>query len=119
MAVHLDDGSRWHCVGFPAFPGVGMGCFSHRDQLTEVASATVSSDFTPGGLFGDTAASVGPGAHQLVLSPVGFAPVRMEAPDGRVSFFPRATCRVTASDGRHGVGWLEWNLPQASQESSD
>jgi len=112
MAVHLDDGSRWHSAATPAFPGFGMGCFSRDGLLTEITSITTSANVTPEGLFGDTAEQVEPGGHRLVLSPVGFAPVRMEAPDGRVSFFPRATCRVSASDGRRGIGWLEWNLPQ-------
>jgi hypothetical protein len=112
MAVHLDDGSRWHVAGVPVMPGVGMGCFSRDGHVTEVAGATVTADVTPRGLFGDTTARVDPGGHELVLSPVGFAPVRLDAPDGRVSFFPRATCRVTTADGRRGVGWLEWNLPQ-------
>jgi hypothetical protein len=72
----------------------------------------VTADITPRGLFGETTARVEPGGHELVLTPAGFGPVRLEAPDGRVSFFPRASCRVTAADGRRGVGWLEWNLPQ-------
>ena len=112
MAVHLDDGSRWHSAATPAFPGVGMGCFSHDGIVTEVTSITASSDFTPDGLFGDTTQSIEPGRHHLVLTPVSFAPVLLESPDGRLSFFPRATCRVSASDGRQGIGWLEWNLPQ-------
>ena len=112
MAVHLDDGSRWHSAAIPAFPGVGMGCFSRDGQVTEIASIMASAGITPEGLFGDTAESVEPGGHELVLSPVGFAPVRLESPDGKVSFFPRATCRVSASDGRRGIGWMEWNIPQ-------
>ena len=31
------------------------------------------------------------------------------SPDGRVSHFPRAMCRVTTSDGRSGLAWVEWN----------
>jgi hypothetical protein len=112
MAVHLDDGSRWHSAAITAVPGTGMGCFSRDGQVTEIASITASATHTARGLFGDTTEEVQPGGHRLVLSPVSFAPVRMEAADGRVSFFSRATCRVTASDGRHGVGWMEWNIPQ-------
>jgi hypothetical protein len=29
-----------------------------------------------------------------------------------VSHFPRAMCRARSSDGRSGVGWMEWNLNQ-------
>jgi hypothetical protein len=113
MAVHLDDGSHWHSAATPAFPGVGMGCFSRDGQVTEIESVSASAGLTADGLFGETTNAVEPGGHRLVLAPVSFAPVRLEAPDGRVSFFPRATCRVSASDGRRGIGWLEWNLPQS------
>ena len=34
------------------------------------------------------------------------------APDGRVSHFPRAMCRLQGADGRGGLGWLEWNRSQ-------
>jgi hypothetical protein len=114
MAVHLDDGSHWHSAAISAIPGVGMGSFSRDGELTEISAATASADFNPEGLFGDTTETVEPGGHELVLSPVGFGPVRMDAADGRVSFFPRATCRVSTSDGRQGVGWMEWNTPQVS-----
>jgi hypothetical protein len=36
----------------------------------------------------------------------------MEAPDGRVSFFPRAMATFRTGDGRCGVGWIEWNTNQ-------
>jgi hypothetical protein len=49
---------------------------------------------------------------ELVVEPVAFAPVELVADDGRVSRFPRAWCRFTASDGRTGHGWTEWNQPQ-------
>jgi len=39
----------------------------------------------------------------------GHAPVRLTADDGRVSYFPRAWVAVTTSDGRTGIGWVEWN----------
>ena len=35
-----------------------------------------------------------------------------QAPDGRLSLFPRAMCRVHAADGRSGSGWVEWNRVQ-------
>ncbi len=47
----------------------------------------------------------------LEVEPVAFSPVLLEAPDGRVSRFPRAWCRFTTADGRTGHGWTEWNQP--------
>lgn len=110
MAVHLDDGSRWHSAAVPAYPGAGTGYFQLDGAVTEVSAVSAASTFTPDGLFGGTTVLIEPGGHTLSLSPVGFAPVRMDADDGRVSFFPRATCQVTTSDGRSGIGWVEWNL---------
>jgi hypothetical protein len=110
MAVHLDDGSHWHSAAVPAYPGNGTGYVQLAGAVTELSSADAASSFTPDGLFGPTTVRVEPGGHVLDLSPVAFAPVRMESGDGRVSFFPRATCRVTTADGRAGIGWVEWNL---------
>ncbi len=44
--------------------------------------------------------------------PRAFGPLLLDAPDGRVSHFPRAMCDVTTSDGRRGTAWVEWNLNQ-------
>lgn len=49
---------------------------------------------------------------QLEIDPVAFAPVLLTGPEGQLTRFPRALCRYTASDGRTGVGWTEWNQPQ-------
>ena len=40
---------------------------------------------------------------------IAFGPLLLTAPDGRISQFPRAMCRVRARDGRAGTGWVEWN----------
>lgn len=112
LAVHLDDGSHWHAASVPAYPGAGTGYFQRGGAVTEITSAEAASSFTAEGLFGTTTVRIEPGSHVLDLSPVAFAPVRMDSDDGRVSFFPRATCQVSTADGRKGIGWVEWNLPR-------
>jgi hypothetical protein len=47
----------------------------------------------------------------LTATPVAFAPIRLDAPDGRWGRFPRGLCRFDAADGRTGWGWTEWNRP--------
>jgi hypothetical protein len=47
----------------------------------------------------------------FTTEPIGHAPVLLVAPDGRETRFPRAMCRYTASDGRTGTGWTEYNWP--------
>ena len=49
---------------------------------------------------------------ELAVTPLAFGALRLQAPDGRVSLFPRAMCSVRAADGREGRGWVEWNRVQ-------
>ena len=41
-----------------------------------------------------------------------FGAMLLEAPDGRISHFPRAMCRVRTAEGVEGLGWVEWNRNQ-------
>ncbi|MCC5951718.1 MAG: hypothetical protein JJU45_06435 [Acidimicrobiia bacterium] len=52
------------------------------------------------------------GERRARATPVGWAPVRLDAPDGRRTHLPRAMCRFEADDGDIGVGWLELNQLQ-------
>jgi hypothetical protein len=116
MAGWLDDGTRFH----------GTSVDLHGTELYGTGYLQVPDG--PGGFRRDgidvvghqepLAASglPGPGRWQvgeldLAVEPVAFAPVGLGAPDGRFSRFPRAWCRFTATDGRTGHGWVEWNQP--------
>jgi hypothetical protein len=110
-AGQLDDGTRFHGVEFrpPDAPPLGVGYVQPPgSDLTELDRVTASEEVGADGLI--VAAELGLG-EDLVLSvePLGWGPLRLEAPDGRVSMFPRAMCRIAARDGRTGVAWLEWN----------
>ena len=110
-AGHLDDGTRFHGVDFrlPDAPQIGVGYLQPPDgALVELDRVTASEDVGPEGLI--TAAEIGYGDElALTVTPLAFGPLRLEAPDGRISEFPRAMCRVVAADGRAGVAWVEWN----------
>jgi hypothetical protein len=76
-----------------------------------------SEDVADDGLITRASIACGPGLDgegdiELEVEPLAFGALRLEAPDGRVSHFPRAMCRVRAADGRAGVGWVEWNRNQ-------
>ena len=75
--------------------------------VVEVDAVGASEDVGPDGLI--TGATLTFGDLTLAVEPRAFGPLRLEAPDGRVSEFPRAMCRFTAPDGRTGAGWVEWN----------
>ncbi|MGD0455830.1 MAG: phosphotransferase, partial [Solirubrobacteraceae bacterium] len=109
-AGHLDDGTRFHGVELrlPGAPAIGVGYLQPpNDGLVELDSVTASEEVGPDGLI--TTARIGYGELALRVQPLAFGPLRLEAPDGRVSQFPRAMCRVFAEDGRTGVAWVEWN----------
>ncbi|MGP0101959.1 MAG: phosphotransferase [Solirubrobacteraceae bacterium] len=109
-AGHLDDGTRFHGVEFrlPGAPPIGVGYLQPPDGgLVELDSVTASEDVGPDGLI--TAARIVYGELALQVQPLAFGPLRLQAPDGRISQFPRAMCRVLAEDGRAGVAWVEWN----------
>src|SRR5437764_7572 len=98
-------------------PSTGMACessmtASRRSSAPACAQKrrarfTASEEIAPDDLI--TAAQTGYGDLTLQIEPLAFGPLRLEAPDGRISLFPRAMCRVRADDGRTGVAWVEWN----------
>jgi hypothetical protein len=112
-ALHLDDGTHTHAVGVPQMPGYGVGYVQRGEELTEITAVTAEQQIGSDGLVSDTAAiSSSPPELRLEVEPLAWGPLRLEAPDGRLSLFPRAMCRVRAEDGREGYGWVEWNRVQ-------
>jgi hypothetical protein len=111
-ALHLEDGTRTHAVGVPQMPGYGVGYVQRDGELWEIESVTATEEVAGDELI--TTARIVSGPDELVVDvePVAFGAIRLQAPDGRVSFFPRAMCRVRTGDGRAGVGWVEWNRVQ-------
>ncbi len=49
----------------------------------------------------------------VAVQPLPHAPVRLDAPGRGCAQLARALCLGTATDGRSGVGWTEWNRPLA------
>ena len=113
-AGRLDDGTRFHgtSVDIDGVPLYGTGYLQApggpqvgTDQVAR--SEIVRASGLP------TSAKWQIDDLELVVIPIAFSPVMIAATDGRVSRFPRAWCRFTASDGRQGQGWTEWNQPGA------
>jgi len=107
----LDDGSAVHGmqanIGFPAaWPAFGV---PPGGELRHLAGFAAQTEFGADG-FPLRSRLLVPGAA-MTAEPVAFGPVAMTAPDGRLSRFPRALCRLMADDGRTGYGWTEWNQP--------
>ena len=114
-ALHLDDGTHLHGVEMriPGAPRFGIG-YSQRDgePLVELQTVTAEEEFGPDELPRGTRLELSPGDVTATVDVRGHAPVLLTAVDGRVSRFPRAWVTVNTTDGRTGVGWIEWNRNQ-------
>lgn len=114
-ALHLEDGTHLHGVDLrlPGMPPVSVGYIQPRGEpVVETTTVTAEAALAGDGLPLTTTLTMQPGPLTATVEVRGHAPVRLVAPDGRVSFFPRAWAAVRTADGRHGVGWLEWNTNQ-------
>lgn len=111
-ALRLEDGTRIHAVAIPQMPGYGVGYVQRGDDLREITQATVTTEVRPDELIASSRLELGPDPLEIEIEPLAFGAVRLDAPDGRLSYFPRALCRVTTGDGRRGDGWVEWNRVQ-------
>ena len=113
-AAELDDGTRLHGVQLriPDRPELGVGYVQSEGELTELERVDASEDVAADGLIARARLALQPSGLEVELEPIAFGALRLEAPDGRLSLFPRAMCRFTAADGRSGLGWAEWNMNQ-------
>ena len=120
-ALHLDDGTHLHGVDLriPGMPPVSVGYIQPPDApVIETTAVTAEATLADNGLPLTTTLSLEPGPLVASIEVRGHAPVRLDSPDGRVSFFPRAWAAVQTEDGRRGVGWLEWNRNQPNDSQS-
>jgi hypothetical protein len=109
-AFHLDDGTRVHAVTLPHHPGIAIGYLQSGGQVVEeLTTGSSTAEHAADGLVTAAHLTLGSGPLEVDVQPLGFGALRMEAPDGRVSFFPRAMATFRTRDGRSGVGWIEWN----------
>ena len=114
FAGRLEDGTRIHGADI-RIPGsrLPLGYVQQPSgQVTTVDGLDVTEDEDADGLPTAARARMAPTGLDLAIEPVAFAPLVLTATDGRISRFPRAMVRFTATDGRAGTGWIEWNQPQ-------
>ena len=109
-AGRLEDGTRVHGVEFrlPGAPRLGVGYVQPpQGGVMELETVRASESVASDGLI--SSAEIAYGELELEVQPIAFGPLLLTAPDGRISQFPRAMCRVRARDGRTGAAWVEWN----------
>ncbi len=111
-ALHLQDGTHLHGVDIriPGAPRLGVGYIQPPGgDLIELQTVTARESFGDDALPVGAEMSLVPGDVTATVQIKGHAPVLLTSPDGRVSHFPRAWVTVATTDGRSGVGWMEWN----------
>jgi hypothetical protein len=111
-AGRLDDGTRFHASDI-RIPNVDVK-FGYvvppAGELRHVPGFETTEELGAEGF--PTTARMALDDLRMDVTPLHFSPVRLDAPDGRVSRFPRALCRFADDGGRSGYGWTEWNQPQ-------
>jgi hypothetical protein len=124
-SLRLDDGTRVHLADIRV-PGMPMffGYVQTPDTVAPLNALSVTEDLVQHGFprqarIDLTAGALGGGdapparALGLDVTPVAFGPVLLRNDDGRTSRFPRAMLECRTDDGRHGMGWIEWNQPDS------
>ncbi|HEX3705094.1 MAG TPA: phosphotransferase [Mycobacteriales bacterium] len=107
---HFDDGTHTHLTEVRLEGGpFHAGYVQRADEVIAVASGSVSEDIAEHGF--PRHATVRHDDLVVEVEPLAFGPILLTSPDGRVGRFPRASARFTTADGRHGLGWIEWNQP--------
>lgn len=124
-AFRMEDGARFHAVtskpsngfaiGYDQEPGRAEGArlgdpgfgFVHAFDADEVLGA----EGIP------IAATLTIDRRTIEVEPLAWSPILCVHPDGREDRFPRGMARFTErggdQDGRTGLGWIEFNQPQA------
>ncbi|HEX7460515.1 MAG TPA: hypothetical protein VF279_07775 [Acidimicrobiales bacterium] len=116
FAGRLDDGTRIHGADI-RIPGsrLPLGYVQHTATgVATIEALDVTEELGPFGMPTSARARIDPGGLDLAIEPLAYGPLVLTASDGRVSRFPRAQVRFTATDGRRGTGWIEWNQPDPS-----
>jgi hypothetical protein len=126
-SLRLDDGTRIHLadirmnIGIPVF----FGYIQKPGEVYPATALTVTEDQGAHGLPSRARIEIvvdpGPGPELelgIEVKPVSFGPVLLRNDDGRVSRFPRAMVRCRTDDGREGMGWIEWNQPDAAPSAA-
>ena len=113
-AGRLDDGTAFHAFRPLIDIPFASGFVAHvGGDVANVDHFAVDTDLGAEGL--PVSATMELADLRLTVTPTAHAPVLLEAPDGRLTRFPRSLCRFDTAEGgddaRTGWGWTEWCQP--------
>ena len=109
----LADGTRFH--GTHSMPGWGDWSIGYVQAPGGAPEGDLNSyrtepDFAADGM--PTRAHMTFPGLDLEMTAVAHSPVLLVSPAGDISRFPRSMVRYQEADGRTGVGWVEYGLPE-------
>jgi hypothetical protein len=119
LGFSLEDGTKVHAndvrklSGEPIF---GTGYVQPPGGFERLAGVEVRADRGPDDLPTEAVAELKLESSSLEVSidMLAWGNLALPGPKGQVSHFQRALARFTTDDGRTGLGWAEWNRPQAA-----
>lgn len=115
-SAHLEDGTRLHGTEVRLAPEAyfSTGYVQDGSGARETQRFSVTERQTEDGLVTDIRFEMVVGEEVLTgsVEPTGWAPVLCTSTEGKRSYFARALSRWRLDDGRAGVGWIEFNMPQ-------
>lgn len=116
-SAHLSDGTHLHGTEVRLAPEAvfSTGYVQDRNGPRESDRFSVTENPTGDGLVADATFEMVVGDEVLAgtIEPTGWAPVLCTSTEGKRSYFARALSRWRLDDGRSGVGWVEFNMPQS------
>ncbi|MBV1921753.1 MAG: phosphotransferase [Pseudomonadales bacterium] len=118
ISAHLEDQTRLQAVElrYPGLPPMAAGYQQKNAVLQEIQHIQAEYHVPEDRLPTKTKTNIDVSGLGLEYEPIAYGPLRIDSTDGRICEFPRAMARVTTSDGRKGLGWIEWghNISQQS-----
>ncbi|WP_328856226.1 ecdysteroid 22-kinase family protein [Williamsia herbipolensis] len=112
LAARFDDGSHAHGVDIrlPGLPPVSTGYLQTPGApIVAIDSCRMVDADTDGHAITAMTFALEPGSLTVTFRALGQGPQLLRQTSGAVAVMPRAWGEFTRSDGRRGVGWVEWN----------
>ncbi len=112
----LDDGTKLHCNAVFAASGkqiMSVGFVQAPGELLPVKDVKVITERGGDGLPSEATVRLEPVGLTVTITPLAWGLLALPGPNDEISHFERAMARFSTDDGRSGLGWVEWNIPQS------
>ncbi|KAH0845741.1 phosphotransferase [Fonsecaea pedrosoi] len=109
--LHFSDGTDVFTIALGKGPdSTGASGYIQKDGgIREITKVVNEFEWQDNGLPGKLRLLVEPGGMSIECEAIAAGGLRLFDPDGREAHLPRVMCTATTSDGKSGVGWLDFN----------